>query len=1510
MSFSGDDLFEDLFRELINKEFLEDLPGLPTEANPSPAEIVNPPQTTAANASSNLNPASLGSFIFERHETLGVAPTAIIKTKPQITKEMDGHIKTSIENMLIYLKNILRTVVEGIRQHTDQQVLLRKYKGHWIIPLHEKLFIDILNMISNHKTQLCSYYSQIGITIADDYFTSIIKIFETFKIFPMPFNLEDGNPNHILVKNSEPLVQALLITARNNYLLATQIERNATPIYNLTLVILELYQPQAINNENTPAINLNNNYFIESMNDETKTQFIQSFIKALNELLQQPQPKSLTPEIAQIIQNYQSLVCKPATSEFMAKLNNLVFNYMSKISHQDEVIWTEVAFILKTHIAKFKLVIALNNAYECANFANKLSYEPHFNCLRNLEIVINEAINKNKIDFAAKVLPITVDQFILEALHNLQNDLSFDGNEDEQLEYEREYHVVIIDASSTITAAENNITCAVFQIHVNNLQGIRLFKSLMTNIVSESESGSSLDFICNAALNNKNKISGVMIRAQQLKQLYTELKKQKNTLLLFVEHTGEAVSQKLVKKDCIDYLVSLSNLNMVKLLKFVKVHEKMNYADIQKYQAVFTAMDDNGHTKALMPISSTSKCTLYPHQNEAILKMLYVLNNGIGIGLFDDMGMGKTLEILMTIKQYNKFPVLITCPSILMKNFKNELIAKCDANGLTVVIYHGQTRKLPSNLNNCIVITSIDTLKSELKRPHKTPFKLACGYLSLDDFFSSLIEMSDDELSELITNAHTQRGIHFRKPIIEIIGDKNDDMECSSEMPKTSKKVKCNIVRLPTTKELDQITKQQDKYSKKELAKLLLSKYLWYLLTIYKVVDQYSAINDEETVQFSLDIIRSQLNLDNKEFSTYHSLKLANNKRVNGVNVIELLKTLCNSFAWKLICSDEAHHYIKRNTIRHRYMQHILWTAAYRNIPRILATGTPITNTYQDIYEIHDLLNPGSLGNRKLFLDKFNHLFKLVLNKLNSTNVMENPADVIRLINDTYIQLVHIALDLKKRSIRHQCDDPQVLANMNSSLSDIRHKKMPQRIKLPIGWQLSEQQMNVLKTSDKFTKENIDRACRVYSFIHPEKEKEADEKDAIAGLFLLRELEKLTYHPVLVSDKYKNKFYSNKKQTDDDEVALEAEELNTATKNSLEGYQSKMQLIRDIIVKEYKGDLDLFVAASGRLKAVIDRAINALNKSDHYKVLIPVSSIPFTAIIQVVLEEKIKQGVVKTKVTQPLVFIGALSESQREQNKVNFNNGNNHRVCILSAAAGGVGISLYANEVIPADSLFSPAAVNQAIARAFRLDSPHEEIVVCELKGTDPFSIKIERLLKNKSEWIEFLVNKGEKNIHWFVGQLRNYCLTNPDYNSSAEKENFYNKLFDFIQKQLIISIALPIEQQNNVQLPSVTSAPIQVLVPKEPEFPVIETVQTALPAMNDSDNQNWDTTQLKGKAVAVCGDNDDKCIKETPIKLHQVPGTFAYESAKSEKKRQLPADKDESSEDKVTSKFKIGPPI
>ncbi len=813
---------------------------------------------------------------------------------------------------------------------------------------------------------------------------------------------------------------------------------------------------------------------------------------------------------------------------------------------------------------------------------------------------------------------------------------------------------------------------------------------------------------------------------------------------------------------------------------------------MQRYQALFTAMHENREEKILTTLSASNTCSLYPHQKESISKMLFAWANGVGIGLFDDMGMGKTLEILMTIKSYNQFPVLINCPAILMKNFKNELINKCGVTDLNVNIYHGSARKLPANLDRSIVITSVDTLKSELRNKEDSQFKRACGYLLLSSFLGSIKDIEDKELSDLISHVQSQYCELIKDPIIQASNDDeedNDFLQGKSKSAKKLKKVKYNIIRLPSDTELKLITKHHGQLSIKAFAKIFLSKYLWHCLEKNQIIDQYGAINDEESVNCALEIIESDLSFAKAEYSTYLSIKLANNTILTTANFIGLVKELSRGFAWKLICSDEAHNAIKRNTVRYRYMQHILQTAASRRIPRILATGTPITNNYQDIFDIHDMLNPGSLGLRKIFLDRFNNIFKVVLDKIHDEELMLNAANIIPYLNDAYQKLVQIAQDLKKRSVRHQCDDLQVLANMNQSSSNGSHKRMPRRVPLQLEWHFSDEQMKVLKTSEKFTKENIERACRVYSFIHPEKEKDVSDKDAITGLVLLRELEKLTYHPVLVSHKYKNKFYSsglNKSSGDSSEDCEEYAE--PSAKNSLDGFQLKMQLIRDIISKEYEGNIDLFIAAPGRLKAIIDHTITALNKNDHYKVLIPVSSIPFAAMIQVTIEEKIKQGAISSKTTQPLVFIGALSESQREQNKNYFNNGTDHRVCILSAGAGGVGISLYADEVIPGDSLLSPAAMRQAIARAFRLDSPHEEITVCELKGTDPFSIKIERLLKNKSDWIDFLVDKGEKNILWLVEQLKNYCLTNPDYNSSADNEKFYNQLFEFIRQQLLKS--------------------------------------------------------------------------------------------------------------------------
>ncbi len=74
--------------------------------------------------------------------------------QPPSREMLEQHIQGSIQNTSVQIKNLVIKVLFDISQDSNQRDALRKYKGHWVLPISQELFFDILNVISTQMKQL------------------------------------------------------------------------------------------------------------------------------------------------------------------------------------------------------------------------------------------------------------------------------------------------------------------------------------------------------------------------------------------------------------------------------------------------------------------------------------------------------------------------------------------------------------------------------------------------------------------------------------------------------------------------------------------------------------------------------------------------------------------------------------------------------------------------------------------------------------------------------------------------------------------------------------------------------------------------------------------------------------------------------------------------------------------------------------------------------------------------------------------------------------------------------------------------------------------------------------------------------------------------------------------------------------------------------------------------------------------------------------------------------------
>src|SRR4030042_4897594 len=120
---------------------------------------------------------------------------------------------------------------------------------------------------------------------------------------------------------------------------------------------------------------------------------------------------------------------------------------------------------------------------------------------------------------------------------------------------------------------------------------------------------------------------------------------------------------------------------------------------------------------------------LRPYQKLGVEWLLFLFENGLGGLLCDDMGIGKTHEVmaLMLLLRKDmavKEPFLVVCPTTVLSHWSGKILDH--AQGLKAAVFHGGQRDLEETLrDNNVLLTSYGILRNDIEQLKQIPFPLA-----------------------------------------------------------------------------------------------------------------------------------------------------------------------------------------------------------------------------------------------------------------------------------------------------------------------------------------------------------------------------------------------------------------------------------------------------------------------------------------------------------------------------------------------------------------------------------------------------------------------------------------------------------------------------------------------------------------------------------------------------------------------------------------------------------------
>lgn len=141
---------------------------------------------------------------------------------------------------------------------------------------------------------------------------------------------------------------------------------------------------------------------------------------------------------------------------------------------------------------------------------------------------------------------------------------------------------------------------------------------------------------------------------------------------------------------------------------------------------VFESANSAAETKNLPVTIPGLNATLYPYQDHGIAWMSHCICITGGLILADQMGLGKTLQIIGLLLLHPptpETPALIVCPTTLIANWTREI--EKFAPGMTIMIHRGAGRAgiYKHLMATQVVITTYDTVVSDISILRSVPWK-------------------------------------------------------------------------------------------------------------------------------------------------------------------------------------------------------------------------------------------------------------------------------------------------------------------------------------------------------------------------------------------------------------------------------------------------------------------------------------------------------------------------------------------------------------------------------------------------------------------------------------------------------------------------------------------------------------------------------------------------------------------------------------------------------------------
>jgi SNF2 family DNA or RNA helicase len=810
---------------------------------------------------------------------------------------------------------------------------------------------------------------------------------------------------------------------------------------------------------------------------------------------------------------------------------------------------------------------------------------------------------------------------------------------------------------------------------------------------------------------------------------------------------------------------------------------------------------------------------LFNYQKALIHKLWDAYQSNQGFAILDDMGLGKTrqvatfLEFIVT-NQKSRGPLLIVCPKSVIHTWEKELTVGKVFPSMFQEMADGlneSSQAIYKFLQEVNLVTGDGFVNREkldelsLKSELKTQLKIAYGenYVGIKKI---LRKYSSTPLNNYVVIVWHK--ISYKKRHEQSLGKKVSPL--TNKLHHT-----ITITTFGTLKEAlspDSPPCDLQRYagilSKQafvggivrynidiKLAEQV-SESIWKQLQTDQMINENGSflinLKDETSVTLAEKINSSIRNV----LELYPTLKSLNSEPFSNLVASKLLN---HKLVFGGIILDEGQIAENENSAITQTVLHLAEKVEKSKGLRFSLSGTPLQNSFQDLWVLHKFLNPTALTNKKAFIAHITSLTQnglgLIFSLVNARASLEQKEDLVDALqlqsprevrlDRSYLdaegnalnellkihdELNRIAERFRLRSIRRKKSDPEIAAELQTSVTGVR---LPNKVYNPVlRWDFSEKQKFLVETLCKTQKasQKLSKKGSLSNFpnimdrweggrVKPASSASAaaaaapsaaaaatTEQSATSYFKVIRSWEKIMNHPLLVSH--------------DVQVMSESD-----------WEEHFLRLIK----KEYNNDIDRCIQDSGRLATLFTELDKRLplklyeglsgvtevesNKplSHANKALVICTSIPMSFLIQTLVKLRYKQA-------KADIYYGDSSLTKRDAIIQSFNSPSQEpHIVVLSQKAGGSGINLYAHDVYQFNIHWNPASNDQALCRAWRTGNPFENVNITQFLSTseETFDHHILRTTKAKIEWINFMVDRNPETLNplWLINFFKNRFL-------------------------------------------------------------------------------------------------------------------------------------------------------